>query len=315
MTGSYITLTNLSEREIARIIALKISPLHISVHASDPELRARLLGNRRGAEGMKLIRRFADAGIIMHCQIVACPGINDGEALKKTMEDLASLYPSVSSVSVVPVGLTKHREGLFPLKPYTKEKALETVRLVEEFGKSCRQRHGSTIFFCSDEFYLITNLPLPDDAYYEGYPQLENGVGMLSLFKREFLEALPELPEASKSFSLATGKAAAPFLRELIDLAKEKCHNLCYGVYPVENHFFGETVDVAGLVTGGDLIRQLRGKPLGERLLIPATMLRHGGDRFLDDVTPEEVSAALEVPLVPVMQDGYELARVMLGGE
>jgi putative radical SAM enzyme (TIGR03279 family) len=237
LTGSYITLTNLSAREIERILALKISPLHISVHASDPELRAMLLGNKRGAEGMELMRRFAAAGIQMHCQIVACPGINDGPALQKTMEDLSALYPSVVSVSVVPVGLTKHREGLYPLAPYTREQAAETVDLVERFGKACRQRYGSTLFFCSDEFYLKAERPIPDDSFYEEYPQLENGVGMLSLLRREFTEAVPDFGEASRSFSLATGEAAAPFLRGLLDLAEEKCHNLCCGIYPVKNGF------------------------------------------------------------------------------
>ena len=177
LTGSYITMTNLSRREIERIIALKISPLHISVHASDPEMRAMLMGSPKGAGGMELMRRFADVGIVMHCQIVACPHINDGPALQKTMEDLIALYPSVASVSVVPVGLTKHRKGLFPLAPYTEARAAETVGQVERFAAACRSKYGSRVFFCSDEFYLKAGLALPEDAFYEEYPQLENGGG------------------------------------------------------------------------------------------------------------------------------------------
>ena len=309
LMGNYITLTNLSDREVQRIIDLKVSPINVSVHSTDRALRAKLLGVRR-ERGLDAMERFAAAGITMNCQIVSCPGWNDGDALQKTMEDLAALYPSVNSVSVVPVGLTRFREGLTPLEPYRKDTAAAVLDQVEAFGETCLQRHGSRIFWCSDEFYLKAERPLPDDAFYEDYTQLENGVGMLRLLETEFSAALSMQDEvdAVRPFAIATGVAAAPFLREIVDRAAEKCHNEmnCH-VYPIVNHFFGETVDVAGLVTGGDLMAQLEGKPLGKRLLLPINMLRHGQDVFLDDVTLAQVEETLGVPVVPVDQDGFDL--------
>ena len=309
LMGNYITLTNLSEREIQRIIDLRISPINVSVHATDPELRAKLLGIRK-ERGLDAMQRFAEAGITMNCQIVSCPGINDGEALQKSMEDLAAWYPAVNSVSVVPVGLTKFREGLYPLEPYRKENAAETLDRVERFAEECLRKYGSRIFWCSDEFYLKAERSLPADEYYEDYAQLENGVGMLRLLNTEFNSALYLQDEVEKvtPFSVATGVSAAPFLREIVDRAAGKCHNkLDYQVYPIVNHFFGETINVAGLVTGGDLIEQLKGKKLGKRLLLPINMLRHGQDVFLDDMTLAQVEEALGVLVVPVEQDGFDL--------
>ena len=316
LMGNYITLTNLTERELNRIIDLKISPLHLSIHATDPELRSFLLGNPRGGETLVWVERFAKAGIQMHCQVVSCPGINDGPALEKTMEDLSRLYPAVASVSIVPVGLTRFREGLHPLVPYTKETAAAVLDLVESFGARCKERWGSAIFFCSDEFYLIAGRDLPKDEDYEDYPQLENGVGMLRLLMTELEDAIeahrgePAVPEP---FSIATGRSAAPFLQWSIDRVMETWHTVKGRVYPVENDFFGHTIVVAGLITGQDLIRQLKGKDLGKRLLIPVNMLRHGGDVFLDDYTLEQVSDALGVPLVTVEQDGGALLSAILG--
>lgn len=310
LMGNYITLTNLSRREIQRICDLHISPINISVHATDPALRSLLLGNRRGGQGLEILEKFAAAGITMNCQIVACPGLNDGPQLRRSMEDLAALYPAVNSVSIVPVGLTKYREGLYPLRPYNLEEARAAVTLVEEFGKACLDKLGTTLFWCSDEFYLKAGLELPGDEYYEDYTQLENGVGMLRLLETECKAAAygADPVENLSPFSIATGVAAAPFLRRIIDSAAETCHTkLAYAVYPIINHFFGETIDVAGLVTGGDLISQLRGKDLGSRLLIPQNMLRHGETVFLDDVTLHQVEEALGVPVKPVNQDGFEL--------
>ena len=315
LMGNYITLTNLSDREIQRIIDLKISPINISVHATDPQLRAKLLGIKK-ERGLDAMHRFAEAGITMNCQIVACPGVNDGDVLQKSMEDLAALYPAVNSVSVVPVGLTKYREGLTPIEPYCKETAKRALEQVEAFAAHCLQQHGSRIFWCSDEFYLKAERPLPPDAFYEDYTQLENGVGMLRLLETEFESALSlqEPVEELMPFSIATGVAAAPFLREIVDRAAGKCHNrLNCQVFPVVNHFFGETIDVAGLVTGGDLIAQLKGKSLGQRLLLPINMLRHGQDVFLDDVTLAEVEDALGVPVVTVEQDGFDLCDKLFG--
>lgn len=310
LMGNYITLTNLSEREAQRIIDLHVSPVNISVHATDPELRSLLLGHRNAGRGPELMRRFAEAEITMNCQIVSCPGINDGPQLQKSMEDLAALYPAVNSVSIVPVGLTRYRRGLYPLEPYNRAQAAAVVELVEGYGRQCREKLGTTLFWCSDEFYLKADRELPQDEYYEDYTQLENGVGMLRLLETEFLLALrdAEPTDRVRPFSIATGVAAAPFLREIIDKAASECHTeLVCLVYPVINQFFGETIDVAGLITGGDLIAQLRGKKLGERLLLPVNMLRHGEDTFLDDVTLSQVSDALQIPVIPVAQDGYEL--------
>ncbi|MCI8594483.1 MAG: DUF512 domain-containing protein [Oscillospiraceae bacterium] len=310
LMGNYITLTNLSDREAQRIIDLRISPINISVHATNPELRSLLLGSKRAGKGLEYMARFAEAGITMNCQIVACPGVNDGEALRQSMADLAALHPAVNTVSVVPVGLTKYRQDLHPLEPYTKERAAATLDLVESFAEECVQKLGSRVFWCSDEFYLKAGRPLPEDAYYEDYTQLENGVGMLRLLETEFHGALlmQDEVEAVSSFSVATGVAAAPFIQEMIDRAAGKCHNkLDCAVYPVVNRFFGETIDVAGLVTGGDLMAQLRGKPLGERLLLPVNMLRHGQNVFLDDVTVPQVEEALGVRVVTVEQDGFDL--------
>lgn len=317
LMGNYITLTNLSRRELQRICDLHISPINISVHATDPETRRLLLGNRRrGGECLEIMRDFARAGIVMNCQIVACPGLNDGPILQKSMEDLAALYPQVKSVSVVPVGLTRYREGLHHLEPYTVDKAAQVVGQVEAFAQTCLEEKGSRIFWCSDEFYLQGGLPLPQDEYYEDYTQLENGVGMLRLLEVELFGAALGAPEniPVAPFSIATGVAAAPFLREMIDRAAAKCHTkLDYQVYPVVNHFFGETITVAGLLTGQDLKAQLMGKDLGTRVLLPQNTLRHGETVFLDDMTLAELSQALGVPVIPVNQDGFDLFEAVFG--
>ena len=310
LTGNYITCTNLSRRELDRICELRISPLNISVHATDGALRARLLGNPRGAEIMDVLRRFSEAGIFMDCQIVTVPGWNDGDALGKTMEDLSSFFPQVASVSVVPVGLTRHREGLTELSPFTPEQALSCVRRVESFAEECRAKLGSRIFFCSDELYLKAGLPVPPDEYYEGYPQLENGVGLLRLLETEFTEALEYDGPVTTSapFSIATGVSAAPFLRALVEKAGANGT-----VYAVPNDFLGRTIDVAGLLTGGDLIAHLRGKPLGDRLLLSRVMLRHGDGVFLDDLTPADLERELGVPVQIVENDGAALLAAMRG--
>ena len=315
LTGNYITLTNLSEREIQRIIDLRISPINVSVHATEPALRAKLLGNPEAANGYDLIKRLACGGITMNCQIVCCPGLNDGEALSKSMEELAELYPQVYSVSIVPVGLTKYRENLFPLRPFLREEAIETVGRINSFGDKCLEKHGSRIIFPSDEMYLKAELPIPEDEYYENYTQLENGVGLLRLLEVEFLSALENEDVVCDKipFSIATGVSAAPFLSKLLVTAQQKYDIINGRVFSIVNDFFGHTIDVAGLVTGGDLIAQLRGRDLGERLLIPQTMLRDGEGVFLDDVTLEEVERELNIKVIPVGQDGSDLLLAMTG--
>ena len=315
LMGNYITLTNLSPREIQRIIDLRISPINVSVHTTDPALRCEMLGNRRAGESIEVMRRLAENGIRMNCQIVACPGINDGPALQRTMEELAEMHPGVDSVSVVPVGLTKYREGLYPLKGYDRDTAAALIDQVEAFGRQCMERFGTTVFWCSDEFYLMAQRPLPEDEYYEDYRQMENGVGMLRSLETEFMAGLRtcDVPQVIPSFTIATGHSAAPMLQALLDRAREQIPALQGQVVAITNHFFGESITVSGLVTGRDLIDQLKPLSLGERLLLPDSMLRYHENVFLDDVTIEQVAAELGVPITFVSQDGMELCDAMLG--
>ena len=315
LMGNYITLTNLSPREIQRIIDLRISPINVSVHTTDPALRAEMMGNPRAGESIAIMRRFARAGIQMNCQIVACPGVNDGPALERTMSDLTEMRSGVSSVAIVPVGLTKYREGLYPLRSYTAQEAGALIDQVEAYAARCRERFDTSMFWCSDEFYLIAGRPLPEDAFYEDYCQLENGVGMLRLLQVEFdsaLRTMEEPAEPVRPFSIATGFSAAPLLTRLADRAAQACGGVEHYVYPIRNDFFGHQITVAGLVTGQDLIAQLRGKPLGQRLLLPSCMLRYHQNVFLDDVTVEEVEEALGVPLHFLEQDGFQLLDAIL---
>lgn len=316
LMGNYITLTNLSEREIRRIIDLKISPINISVHTTNPTLRSFMLRNKKAAEGFSVMKRFAQAGIQMNCQIVCVPDVNDGHELIRSMEDLSTLYPAVSSVSVVPVGLTKHRNGLFSIRAFDHQLAGETIDAVDAFGARCLARFGSRVFFCGDELYLKAGRQLPPYAYYEDFPQFENGVGMLRSLEYEFLSALDGIDWAAvdppSAFSLATGEAAVEMLKNLLQILQNRCYNIKSNVFGIRNDFFGQCVDVAGLVTGSDLIAQLKGKKLGSRLLIPSVMLRHGGDVFLDNTPLDRVSQVLGIPVIPVPNDGAQLLFSML---
>ena len=314
LLGNYITLTNLSEREIQRIIDLHVSPVNVSVHAMNPELRVKMLRNPRAGESLGIMKRFADAGIVMNCQIVCCPGLNDNDELDFSMRELAALYPAVHSVSVVPVGLTRYREGLNPLTAFTPEHAAETIDQVTTFGDRCLEQYGTRIFWCGDELYLKAGRDLPPDEFYEEYTQLENGIGMLRLLETEFRSALrlSENPGPQRC-SIATGVAAAPWMRMLAGFAAEQYPELRIEVYPIQNEYFGRSITVAGLVTGGDLIRQLQGKDLGDRLLISQNMLRREERDFLDDVTLQEAKAALRVPVLPVETDGFALWDAICG--
>ena len=314
LLGNYITLTNLSEREIQRIIDLHVSPVNVSVHTMNPELRVKMLRNPRAGESIDIMRRLANAGITMNCQIVCCPGWNDGAELDLSMRELAALYPAVHSVSVVPVGLTRWREGLPELTAFTPEHAEETIDQVTAFGDRCVERHGTRIFWCGDELYLKAGRDLPPDEFYEEYTQLENGIGMLRLLETEFRSALKLADEPGPQHcSIATGVAAAPWLKMLAEHATALYPQLNIHVYPVINDFFGHSITVAGLVTGGDLIRQLQGKDLGDRLLISQNMLRREERDFLDDVTLQEASDALQIPVVPTESDGFQLWDAVCG--
>ncbi len=308
LMGNYISMTNLSQEDVDRMIRMHVSPVNVSVHTTNPELRVKMLRNPKAGEALKIMDRFAAAHITMNCQLVICKGLNDGAELKRSLDDLEKLYPAVQSISVVPFGMTRHREKLYPLQPIQKEDAREIIRITETFAAHCLKAYGTRLAFCGDELYIKAGMPFPDVDYYEEFTQFENGVGMMSLFMRQFRRELPWYEgKTARPFCIATGTAAAPFLAKLIDEVKGKCDNLKGQVYTIVNHFFGEGVSVAGLITGQDLIRGLEGKDLGERVLISANMLRDGGDVFLDDYTLKQVSETLGVPVVPVEIDGMAL--------
>lgn len=315
--GNYITLTNLTQKEVDRIKAMHISPVNISVHTTNPALRVKMMRNRFAGQTLDFLYQLARFGTKINCQLVLCPGLNDGPELLRTLKDLEGLQPAVQSIAVVPVGLTKYRQGLYPLEPYTKETAAAVIDMVETFGAHCLERFGARLAYAADEFYLKAGRPIPEPAFYGEFAQLENGVGLIASLREEFAFAMEERKLSAlrrpRSVSLATGVSAAPVLTGLLDALAKTCDNLQYTVYPVVNRFFGESINVAGLVTGGDLIAQLRGKPLGEELLIPAVMLRSGDPVFLDDVTVEEVSQTLGVPVRAVPNDGEALLQAVLG--
>lgn len=315
LLGNYISLTNLSEEDIDRMIRMHISPVNVSVHATDPEIRRNMVRNPRAGECMNIMRRFCEAGISLNCQIVVCPGLNDGEILRNSISDILSLGECIESIAVVPVGITKHRDGLYPLTPMDAKVAAETIRIVDEFGEKTKLERGDRVVYAADELYIKAGTALPDNSYYDGYPQLGNGVGLMTLLHEEFSDALEytEIPGDVDGFTVATGVSAAPFIKKLIDELREKCHNIGnVEVYAVKNEFFGDAVDVAGLITGHDLINALRGKPLEKRLLIPDVMLRHGETVFLDDISIADVERELGVTVVPVQNDGGKLLSAML---
>ncbi len=313
--GNYITLTNLTDEDISRIIKMRISPVNISVHTTDPGLRVRMMKNPRAASSLAYIKRLCDADIRVNSQLVLCPGYNDGPALERTLDDLGALYPNLQSIACVPVGLTRFREGLEPLRPYDRERARETIEIIHRFAGRMWKTHGERVAYPSDEFFLKAELPIPEPRYYGGFDQLEDGVGTLALLREEFEDALADDPDtdASGVLSTVTGEAAYPLLRELADQVMHKHPGIRIQVHRIENRFFGEQITVAGLVTGKDILEQLGGVPLGERLLLPSVMLRHERDRFLDDLTLCELEARLGVPVLPVDNDGGQLYSAMTG--
>lgn len=318
--GNYITLTNLSERDINRIIEMHISPVNVSVHTTDPELRCKMMGNRFAGKSLAALWRFAEHGIRLNCQIVLCPGLNDGEALSRTLHDLVGLGASLESIACVPVGVTRYREGLYPLQTFDRESARNALDIMEQFGEACIRTRGARTVYASDEFYLLAERPIPDPEYYEDFPQIENGVGMFASMQEEFSFALEDL-EGLQPFSkprfvtVITGEAAADFIRGLLDEAVKRCDNLTYQLLVVQNDFFGGTVNVSGLLTGGDMIRAAKGKTLGDELLIPGSTLRSEGDLFLDGVSLAQMQETLGVPVTPVQNDGGKLLSALIGKE
>ncbi len=320
LQGNYITLTNLKEDDIKRIIRYRLSPINISVHTMNPELRCKMLNNRFAGKSLKILDRFFEAGITMNAQIVLCEGINDRDELEYTLKRLSGYLPYLESVSVVPVGLTKYRDGLKSLDPVSRENAEHTIRIVEKWQKKLFPSYGLHFVHASDEMYLLAGLPLPDEETYDGYLQLENGVGMLTLLKNEFDQALDA--RVSKDFFpvsgsypetvVATGSLAAPFIERLIEKAKNVFPAINARVVPVRNDFFGEGVTVAGLVTGSDLLSQLSEIKPGSVVLIPLCMLRSGENVFLDDITVEEIEYKLGITVKTVPSDGAQLLDALM---
>lgn len=314
LQGNYITLTNLKQKDMERIVRYHLSPINISVHTTNPRLRCQMLHNRFAGDALKKIDYFYEHEIEMNGQIVLCKGYNDGDELKATLLDLVHYCPVMQSVSVVPVGLTKYREGLCPLEAFTAEEAGRTIDLIEEIQKMCLEQFGFHFVHASDEFYVMAGRELPKEEQYDGYPQLENGVGMLRLLMEETKSALSQVDgdDRSEELTIATGRLAFPYMQTCLDWIQEKFPGIRAELVPIRNDFFGEMITVSGLITGQDLIAQLRGKKLGSRLLIPINMLRSGEEVFLDDVTVSELQNALQVPVVSVKSSGYDLVGTVL---
>lgn len=314
LQGNYVTLTNLSDYDVERIIKFKLAPINISVQTTNPELRCEMLHNRFAGQALKRIDELYKAGVPMNGQIVLCKGLNDGEELERTIRDLSKYLPYMESVSVVPVGLSRFRDGLYPLKPIEREDAAKTIDLIERWQKKLYEEHGTHFIHASDEFYILAGRPLPEEERYDGYIQLENGVGMLRLLEEEVESALQELQGdgVEEEISIATGQLAAPFIERHVNSVRRKYPNCTIHVYPIRNHFFGEQITVAGLVTGQDLIGQLKDKRLGSRLLLPECMFRSGEEVFLDDITRGELQKALQVKVDIVKSSGQDLVQAVL---
>lgn len=318
--GNYITLTNISEHEIERIIRMHISPVNISVHTMNPDLRVQMMKNKNAGKSLEIIKRFAEAGIQMNTQLVLCPGINDGDELRRSIEELSALYPAVQSIAAVPVGLTKFREGLTKLEPYNKKTAGETIDIIEEYSDKFRKEFGVGLCYPADEFFIKAERDLPDEDYYDGYPQLDNGVGLVRSFYNEFMDELEYCNEqpVNKKVTLATGVDFYPYLFELCEKAKEK-FNIDIQVKKIINNFFGETITVSGLVTGIDLYEQLKDLDLGEYLLLPGSMISdytnhtENKNKFLDDMTVEELEERLNTKIILTQGDGSQVLRDILG--
>lgn len=314
--GNYITLTNITEHEIDRIIKMHISPINVSVHTTNPELRCKMMNNRFAGDTLKYLKRFADAGITLNCQIVSCPGINDGDELVRTLTDLENL--GVNMTAIVPVGLTRYRENLYPLVPYNKETAGQTIDIIEKMGDECVKKHGRRIFFPGDEFYPLAEREIPSPEFYEDFSALEDGIGMIAYLTDDVGWKLEEL-DADESLchkvTIACGEGVFPYMKRIMSMINEKFPNITINTRAIKNNFFGGGVNVSGLVTGGDLIDQLRDDDLGDRLIITSSMLRFENDLFLDDVSTDDVERELGVTLVPVNNNGNDLVEAVIAGK
>lgn len=313
--GNYITLTNIGPKDIERIISMHISPVNVSVHTMNPELRVKMMGNKRAGKVLEYIYQLAEAGIKMNTQLVLCPGYNDGEELTYTLNELGKLYPAVQSIACVPVGLTKCREGLCELSPFTKEQADDVISRIEVYNNSFLCYNKTNIAYASDEFYLKAQRPMPGKERYGEFMQLENGVGLWTMLKEELSEAVKDFTYGGqkRSVTLATGTAAYPLIKELAESVTAKCSGLSANVVKVENKLFGDKITVAGLICGEDFYSALKDKELGDELLIPAVSLRREGDMFLDDMTLQTLSEKLNIKVTPVANDGWEFLNKITG--
>ena len=315
LTGNYVTLTNVRDEDIDKIIKMRMEPVNVSVHATNPELRVRLLKNPKAADLKRHMKRLADGRIHMNCQVVLMPEINDGAELDRTFSDLSELYPYVSSVCVVPVGITKYREGLCPLRNFTSDESRAVIEQIYSWQEKFLDKIGTRFVYAADEFYLSAGVDIPPEEEYEGYPQLDNGVGLIRGFRDEFMQALDKAPKGARKVDLVTGYAAYEELLSLSDKAMKRYGNVKITVHRIRNDFFGETITVAGLVTGGDIIKQLSGSKLTGTLIIPDCMLRSGTDVFLDDCTVGDIEKALGVKILVTTCDGQDLWERIISDE
>ena len=315
LQGNYITLTNMSDHDIDRIIRYHLEPINISFHTTNPELRCRMLHNRFAGDALKKIDRLYEAGIQMNGQIVLCKGFNDGEELERSIRDMSTYLPYLQSVSVVPVGLTKYRDGLEPLEPFTKEDALQVLETIHRWQKKLYEEHGLHFIHAGDEWYILAGMEVPEEERYDGYLQLENGVGMLRLLENEFEETYAHLEgdDKERELSMATGILSYPYICKLAERLQEKYTRTKIHVYAIRNDFFGERITVSGLITGQDLIEQLKDKELGSRLLLPCNMFRSGEEVFLDDITLKQVEETLQVKADIVKSSGQDFVNSVIG--
>ena len=320
LQGNYVTLTNMSDKDIDRIIRYHLSPINISFQTTDPELRCKMLNNRFAGRILEQVKKLYEAGITMNGQIVLCKNVNDGAQLERSISDLSAYLPHLESVSVAPVGLSRFRDGLYPLEPFTKEDAVEVLRCIHKWQEKLYREWGLHFVHASDEWYVLAKTQLPEAERYDGYLQLENGVGMLRLQMDEFKEAMDQLEEEREQYAgcrgelaVVTGKLAYPFIQDMADQMTERFPLLKLHVYAITNDFFGERITVSGLLTGQDIIRQLQGRELGERILRPQNVLRSGEDYFLDDVTVRDVEKTLQVKVDIVKSSGHDFVHTVLG--
>lgn len=314
--GNYITLTNITDHEIERIINMHISPINISVHTTNPDLRVKMMTNKNAGRVLEVMQRFNDAGIKMNSQLVLCPGFNDGDELCRSLNDLLNLE-NMECIAAVPVGLTKYRDGLTKLTSFDSDTAKQVLDIIDKYAEKSVQMYGERRIYGSDEFYLLSGREIPSAEFYGDFLQLENGVGLWSLLKSEVESALDNIKTVNTNhhISIATGVAAHPLLKSIANLCKQKATELKCDVYAIKNEFFGEKITVAGLITATDIYNQLKDKNLGDTLLIPSSMLRTEGDMFLDSITVEELSQKLNVKIFPVNNDGYALVDAILNNQ